>query len=103
MRGLAFAFAALVVLAAVLLSGPVSRIVSILGIFRNTSPAAVAADKIGTVFRKIDDTMHCEDLHYYQPANKLFTACEDSTLPRFEWFPPLGISRNRLRPAVLFM
>ncbi|KAK6005815.1 hypothetical protein QM012_007457 [Aureobasidium pullulans] len=38
---------------------------------------------------KIEDTTHCEDLHYYAPANLLFTACEDRHT-RFEWFPPLG-------------
>jgi hypothetical protein len=38
---------------------------------------------------KIQDTIHCEDLHYYAPANILFTACEDR-YTRFEWFPPLG-------------
>jgi hypothetical protein len=38
---------------------------------------------------KIQDTIHCEDLHYYAPANLLFTACEDR-YTRFGWFPPLG-------------
>lgn len=37
----------------------------------------------------IKDTTHCEDLHYYQPANVLFTACEDVSATRFKWFPPL--------------
>lgn len=87
MRGLALAFAALAVLTAVLY-GPVCRTVTILGIFRKPSPAVVAADEM--LFRRIDDTMQCEDLHYYQPVNKLFAACEDSMLPRFEWMPPMG-------------
>ncbi|KAL5043424.1 hypothetical protein BDW71DRAFT_120308 [Aspergillus fruticulosus] len=38
----------------------------------------------------ISDTMQCEDIHYYAPGNGIFAACEDSVLPRFEWFPPLG-------------
>ncbi|KAF4253175.1 hypothetical protein KXX16_005288 [Aspergillus fumigatus] len=48
-------------------------------------------------YHKIADTMQCEDLHYWQPTNKIFTACEDSVLPRFKWFPPLG---NLEEPAV---
>ncbi|KAL4945310.1 hypothetical protein BDV06DRAFT_39594 [Aspergillus oleicola] len=38
----------------------------------------------------IEDTMQCEDIHYYAPGNVIFAACEDSILPRFAWFPPLG-------------
>ncbi|KAL4907638.1 hypothetical protein BDW74DRAFT_175421 [Aspergillus multicolor] len=38
----------------------------------------------------IEDTQQCEDMHYYAPRNVIFAACEDSVLPRFEWFPPLG-------------
>lgn len=37
----------------------------------------------------IKDTIHCEDLHYYPPADTLFTACEDVLSTRFKWFPPL--------------
>lgn len=37
----------------------------------------------------IDDTIHCEDVHHYRPANLLFTACEDVKETRFKWFPGL--------------
>lgn len=38
----------------------------------------------------IEDTVHCEDVHHYRPANVLFTACEDVKETRFKWFPGLG-------------
>ncbi|KAJ5219824.1 hypothetical protein N7468_009028 [Penicillium chermesinum] len=38
----------------------------------------------------IQDTVHCEDVHHYLPANLLFTACEDVKETRFKWFPGLG-------------
>ncbi|KAL4951968.1 hypothetical protein BDW69DRAFT_185872 [Aspergillus filifer] len=44
----------------------------------------------GEGIHKIEDTMQCEDIHYYPPGNVIFAACEDSVLPRFAWFPPLG-------------
>lgn len=39
---------------------------------------------------RIEDTIHCEDVHYYEPANLVFTACEDTKDTRFKWFPGLG-------------
>ncbi|KAJ5116459.1 hypothetical protein N7456_000807 [Penicillium angulare] len=39
---------------------------------------------------RIEDTIHCEDVHHYRPANLLFTACEDTIDTRFKWFPGLG-------------
>ncbi|KAJ4424443.1 hypothetical protein N0V82_000965 [Gnomoniopsis sp. IMI 355080] len=58
------------------------------GVFRDltSSPLTNADDLIS-----IHDTTHCEDLHYYAPANTLFTACEDVSATRFKWFPPLVI------------
>ncbi|KAJ5885284.1 hypothetical protein N7495_009794 [Penicillium taxi] len=38
----------------------------------------------------IKDTVHCEDVHHYHPANLLFTACEDSKDTRLGWFPAVG-------------
>ncbi|KAJ5726444.1 uncharacterized protein N7483_007801 [Penicillium malachiteum] len=38
----------------------------------------------------IEDTIHCEDVHHYLPANLLFTACEDTVETRMDWFPGLG-------------
>ncbi|KAH8650201.1 serum paraoxonase/arylesterase family protein [Xylariales sp. PMI_506] len=37
----------------------------------------------------IEGTTHCEDIHYFEPSQELYTACEDSDLTRFSWFPPL--------------
>ncbi|KHN94092.1 serum paraoxonase/arylesterase family protein [Metarhizium album ARSEF 1941] len=41
-------------------------------------------------FHAIPDTVHCEDLHYHEPSNLLFTACEDTEDTRYAWFPPLA-------------
>lgn len=38
----------------------------------------------------IQDTTHCEDLHYWAPSNTIFTACEDLNTTRAAWFPGLG-------------
>lgn len=37
----------------------------------------------------IENTVHCEDLHYNTPSKLLFTACEDEESTRYSWFPPL--------------
>lgn len=58
----------------------------VLGVGRSI-PVSTIANAVDYV--KIEDTTHCEDLHYYASANLLFTACEDRHT-RFEWFPPLG-------------
>ncbi|KAF7590792.1 hypothetical protein BBP40_002360 [Aspergillus hancockii] len=67
---------------------PVYRQLTVLGVFRKATAEVRLAEQ--QVFHKIEDTMQCEDLHYYKPTGKIFTACEDSVLPRFKWFPPLG-------------
>lgn len=58
-----------------------------MGLFRQlaSSPLASPDDLV-----LIKDTVHCEDIHYYTPANTLFTACEDVSATRFSWFPPLA-------------
>lgn len=63
------------------------RGVTVLGVLRKPDNTLVAnsADIV-----TIEDTTHCEDLHYHAPSNSLFTACEDSVDTRFVWFPPLG-------------
>lgn len=66
--------------------GPVYRELTIFGVFRTPSRAVIAEDQS---FYKIEDTVHCEDLHHY--ANRLFAACEDSSQTRFGWFPPMVI------------
>jgi hypothetical protein len=58
----------------------------VLGVGRSVSVSTIAN---AVDYVKIEDTTHCEDLHYYAPANLLFTACEDRHT-RFGWFPPLG-------------
>lgn len=67
---------------------PVVQYFTVQGILRTPTPAARLATDPS--FVKIKDTVVCEDLHYYEPAGKIFTACEDSYASRFEWFPPLG-------------
>lgn len=42
-------------------------------------------------FHLIPDTVHCEDLHYHEPSNLLFTACEGTEHTRQAWFPALAV------------
>jgi len=76
----------LAVLASVLY-GPVQHSLTVFGVFRSLNSTPVAQGD----FVSIPDTVHCEDLHYYEPAHLFFTACEDSAATRGIWFPPLGI------------
>ncbi|KAF7538098.1 hypothetical protein G7054_g3264 [Neopestalotiopsis clavispora] len=65
----------------------VQRFITVSGIYRSPSAVSVAsADDLVL----IDGTIHCEDLHYYEPSHELYTACEDSLATRFSWFPPLA-------------
>ncbi|PKS12582.1 hypothetical protein jhhlp_000790 [Lomentospora prolificans] len=41
-------------------------------------------------FVKIEDTAQCEDVHFHETSGLLFTACEDTVVPRSKWFPPLA-------------
>ncbi|KAJ5624672.1 hypothetical protein N7510_000981 [Penicillium lagena] len=81
-----FSLGLFAVLVAVLY-GPVAHIIRIGGIFQSPQQT-VFPEGHGPIH--IEDTMHCEDLHHYRPANLLFTACEDSKTTRFSWFPGLG-------------
>ena len=63
------------------------HIIKTLGLFYTPIPTILNNDQ-GPIW--IEDTTHCEDVHYYRPANRLFTACEDSNTTRFNWFPGLG-------------
>lgn len=67
--------------------GPVKHIVKIGGVFLTPNPTVLGEGQ-GPI--RIEDTIHCEDVHHYRPANLLFTACEDYKDTRFSWFPPLG-------------
>lgn len=69
------------------LAGPISHFVHITGFFL-TPNSTVLGQGEGPIH--IEDTIHCEDVHHYRPANLLFTACEDNKSTRFSWFPPLG-------------
>jgi hypothetical protein len=69
------------------LAGPISHFVQITGVFL-TPNSTVLGESQGPIY--IEDTIHCEDVHHYRPANLLFTACEDNKNIRFSWFPPLG-------------
>ena len=77
----------LTVLAALtaLLYTPVARTVRIMGLLRTAEDSRTTR-----TVRQIEDTRQCEDLHYYAPAQQLFAACEDSTQPRFAWWPAMG-------------
>ncbi|KAI3541730.1 serum paraoxonase/arylesterase [Colletotrichum abscissum] len=65
----------------------VKRSIALAGIGREklNTPVAQAGDLI-----YIDDTIHCEDIHYHEPSGLLFTACEDNEENRAKWFPGLG-------------
>jgi hypothetical protein len=69
------------------LAGPISHFVHITGFFL-TPNSTVLGEGQGPIY--IEDTIHCEDVHHYRPANLLFTACEDDKSTRFSWFPPLA-------------
>jgi len=78
--------AVLAVLTSVLY-GPIQHSLTVVGVFRTLKSTPLAPEDIV----RIPDTIHCEDLHYYEPAHLLFTACEDNAEIRGHWFPPLGI------------
>lgn len=65
----------------------IQRVIVVVGVNRHAEAfKATNADDLVL----IDNTVHCEDIHYYEPTNELYTACEDSHLTRFSWFPPLA-------------
>ncbi|RFU73114.1 serum paraoxonase arylesterase family [Trichoderma arundinaceum] len=80
-----------IVLLAVLLgyvynNSHVQRIIYVSGIFRKPERTEVAPED----YVVIDNTLHCEDMHYHEPSGLIFTACEDHKGSRLRWFPPLG-------------
>ncbi|KAG6030471.1 hypothetical protein E4U41_000092 [Claviceps citrina] len=83
----------LLVLVAAILAGLIhttelSRESVVLGVWRQNAKTTVADPQD---FRVIPDTVHCEDLHYHEPSNLLFTACEGNELTRQAWFPGLAL------------
>ncbi|OQD80888.1 hypothetical protein PENANT_c031G08337 [Penicillium antarcticum] len=57
------------------LSAPISHIIRVGGVFHTPIPT-ILPDGHGPIY--IEDTIHCEDVHHYKPANVLFTAYEKS-------------------------
>jgi hypothetical protein len=66
----------------------VQRFVTVAGVFR--TPATIRPSSTEDLVL-IDNTIHCEDIHYHTPSGKLYTACENSLETRFSWFPPLAL------------
>ncbi|KAH6606107.1 serum paraoxonase arylesterase family [Trichoderma cornu-damae] len=62
------------------------RIIHVSGAFRKPERTEVAPGDYVT----IDNTLHCEDMHYHELSGLIFTACEDYKGSRLTWFPPLG-------------
>lgn len=79
------------IFAAYLYGSSLHRVVTVLGCLRKpgNTPVANLADIV-----TIEDTIHCEDLHYHALSNSLFTACEDASDTRFGWFPGLATFEN---------
>ncbi|KAI1763921.1 calcium-dependent phosphotriesterase [Hypoxylon sp. FL1150] len=67
-----------------LLYAPLKREATILGLFR---PLDSWQNLHGTENHAIDDTTACEDLHYHEPSNMLYSACIGNTATAAEWFP----------------
>ncbi|KAJ6111639.1 hypothetical protein N7523_007700 [Penicillium sp. IBT 18751x] len=82
----ALGFSLFAALAAILIPWG-NHVIRIGGLFLTPNPTVLAEGQ-GPIY--IEDTVHCEDVHHYRPANLLFTACEDSKSTRFDWFPPLA-------------
>ncbi|POR39519.1 Serum paraoxonase/arylesterase 1 [Tolypocladium paradoxum] len=76
------------VLVAYLYGPGVRRTGVVLGLFR--TPASTV-QTLANDFGIVERTTHCEDLHYHEPSNLLFTACEDTESTRYSWFPALAI------------
>lgn len=81
-----FGLSLLAALAAVLVPWG-AHLVKITGPFLTPNPTVLGEGQ-GPIY--IEDTVHCEDVHHYRPANLLFAACEDSKSTRFDWFPALA-------------
>lgn len=75
------------VLAAYLYGPGVRRTGVVLGLFRNPASTILTS---ANEFAIVGGTTHCEDLHYHEPSESLFTACEDNESTRYSWFPPLA-------------
>ncbi|KAH7113952.1 hypothetical protein B0J13DRAFT_573982 [Dactylonectria estremocensis] len=71
------------------LYGPLAyRHLTVLGVLRRMKQTPLANPGDIAI---IQDTIHCEDLHYHQLSQSIFTACEDTVTTRFSWFPPVAV------------
>ncbi|OAA35510.1 serum paraoxonase/arylesterase family protein [Metarhizium rileyi] len=77
----------LAIIAALFYTAELPRAKVVLGIGRKQKSTAI---RDPNDFRIIPDTVHCEDIHYHEPSNLLFTACEGTESTRYAWFPGLG-------------
>lgn len=84
---LSSAFLGIFAILVAVLAPAVVHLIKIGGPFLTPNPTVLGTGQGPIV---IEDTVHCEDVHHYRPANLLFTACEDLKETRFDWFPALG-------------
>ncbi|KAJ5152892.1 uncharacterized protein N7482_009370 [Penicillium canariense] len=84
---LSSAFLGLFAVLVAVLAPTVIHLIRVGGPFLTPNPTVLGAGQGPIV---IEDTIHCEDVHHYRPADLLFTACEDLKATRFDWFPGLG-------------
>ncbi|QPG98865.1 hypothetical protein C2857_000230 [Epichloe festucae Fl1] len=75
------------VVAALIYTAELPRTSVVLGFWR-TNANTILTDP--SDFQTIPDTFQCEDVHYHEPSNLLFTACEGSQDTRQAWFPGLA-------------
>ncbi|GAB0138282.1 hypothetical protein EsDP_00006519 [Epichloe bromicola] len=75
------------VVAALIYTAELPRTSVVLGFWR-TNANTIMTDP--SDFQTIPDTVQCEDVHYHEPSNLLFTACEGSQDTRQAWFPGLA-------------
>lgn len=78
-------------IAALIYTAELPRVPIVLGFWRQNAKTVVADPQD---FHFLSDTVHCEDLHYHESSNLLFTACEGTEHTRQAWFPALGLLGN---------
>jgi hypothetical protein len=77
----------LAIFAAIFYTAELPRAKLVFGIGRTPASTVVTNSQDLHV---IPDTVHCEDIHYNEASNLLFTACEGNEVTRYAWFPGLG-------------
>ncbi|KAI0836307.1 calcium-dependent phosphotriesterase [Hypoxylon sp. FL0890] len=79
-----------------LLYAPVKREATIFGLFR---PLNSWQNVHGIENRAIPDTIACEDLHYHEPSELLFSACTGDIEKAAGWFPGAGSLDHPEKPG----